>query len=110
MSSRIFHLWTFSIFPDIIHIVLDNIGKVMMSCSEFSRGHQNGQGTLVLREAEVPGLAQPGEELALWEPVSGLSVPTRSLFRRWMEPGFPKHCVGWRVRDAWHKLKFTHSE
>lgn len=37
----------------------------------------------------MSGLAQPGEEMALWEPVSDLTVPIRSLFRRWMEPGFP---------------------
>lgn len=22
-----------------------------------------------------------------------------------MEPGFPKHCAAWRMRDVWHTLK-----
>lgn len=58
-----------------------------MNWSEFSRGHQHGQGpgALALGEAEGPGLVQPGEETALGGPVSGLPVPMRSLFRRWSQ-------------------------
>lgn len=57
-----------------------------MNWSEFSRGHQHGQGSevLALGEAEGPGLVQLGGEMALGRPVSGLPVPTR-LFRRWSQ-------------------------
>jgi len=55
-----------------------------MNWSEFSRGHWCGQGSgpVALGGAEGPGLVQPGEEVALRGPVSGLPVPRRILFRR----------------------------